>query len=300
MNYKAAEKYCLATVTTSSYVIGTVVLIHSFLEKNSWFDGDIVILTETKNLSSSEIDILCSFDRVMIVDIGVELRENIRALEESNPSFLGKSARFFSLEAFNLDRYEKVLFCDSDLLFLGSVKNLFDDNQPLLCCGDGPCYQGLNRNKYSFKPCAPKAPDQELANTFNAGLMLIDKSLITRSNYQSLVDMTTASHWTHSKITLTDQRIFNLFFAGQQKLVSPVYNYLLAHQNSIDAAHPDIIDDIKVFHFNGAAKPWQLMRSMSAIDDNVLQFQAAIRWYQQFERALSHKHLAMLNGKSAS
>ncbi|ASK87112.1 glycosyltransferase family 8 protein [Sphingorhabdus sp. SMR4y] len=298
MNYRADGKYCLATVTTSSYLIGTAVLVHSFLEKNNWFDGDIVIITETKNLSPSEIDILRGFDRVMIVDIGEELRENIRALEEINPSFLGKSARFFSLEVFNLERYEKVLFCDSDLLFLDSIKHLFSDNQPLLCCGDGPYYQGLNRNKYSFKPCAPKAPEQELANTFNAGLMLIDQSLITRSNYQSLVDMTTAPHWTDSSITHTDQRIFNLFFAGQQKLVSPVYNYLLAHQNSIDAAHPDIIDDIKVFHFNGAAKPWQLMRSMSAIDDNVLQFQAAIRWYQQFERALSHRHLAMLNGKS--
>jgi lipopolysaccharide biosynthesis glycosyltransferase len=291
MTSDVPQNYCLATVTTKSFVTGTAVLIQSFLETNPWFGGDIVVIADNNELEQPEIDILRGFSCVKIVDISPELRENIRDLEVINVSFIGKTARFFSLEAFNLLEYEKVLFCDSDLLFLGSIESLFSSEQALLCCGDGPYYQGQNRNKQSFSPCLPTIPNAELTNTFNAGFMLIDKLLINQSTYQSLVEMTSDAYWENNTASHTDQRILNLFFAGQQKIIPCVYNYLLTHQNSIEAVHPTNFEDIKVFHFNGPTKPWLLGRTICAMNDNSLQFQASIQWYRQYEKLLAKKHL---------
>ncbi|WP_028880899.1 glycosyltransferase family 8 protein [Terasakiella pusilla] len=291
MNSSVSKNYCLATVTTKSFIMGTAVLIDSFLEHNVWFDGDIIVIADIQELEQQEIDILSGFKRVKLVDVSSELRGNVRDLESVNSSLIGKAARFFSLESFNLRGYEKVLFCDSDMLFVGTVEPLFKSERPLLCCGDGVYYQGKNRNKRSFSPCAPKVPSEEISNTFNAGFMLIDESLITRTIFQSLVDMTTHAYWEDETILHTDQRILNLFFAGQQTIIPAVYNYLLTHQNSINAADPTVLENIKVFHFNGPAKPWLLERSMGAVNDNSLQLRAYIRWHQQYAKLLTKKHL---------
>jgi lipopolysaccharide biosynthesis glycosyltransferase len=36
--------YALATLTDDNYILGTKILIYSFLKYNPWFTGDIVII----------------------------------------------------------------------------------------------------------------------------------------------------------------------------------------------------------------------------------------------------------------
>jgi lipopolysaccharide biosynthesis glycosyltransferase len=294
MNSSVTSKYCLATVTTKTFITGTAALIHSFIEKNTWFDGDIVIIADVRKLEQYELDTLHAFKNIKIIDVNPELSENIKILEIEHTELSGKSAQFYSLEAFSLYDYEKVLFCDSDMLFLGSIEPLFTSDKALLCSGDGPHHQGLNRKKHSFNPCIPKSSDEELTNTFNAGFMLIDQSLISQTVYQSLVDMTAKEKWLDSTTPHTDQRILNHYFSGQQSIISPIYNYLLAHQNSIAKVHPLEFSDIKVLHFNGSSKPWLLGPTLYAMNDNTLQHQAFLEWYRQYEKLLSKKHFECL------
>jgi lipopolysaccharide biosynthesis glycosyltransferase len=41
--------FAIATLTDDSYIIGTKILIYSFLKNNPWFDGDICIIYDFLN-----------------------------------------------------------------------------------------------------------------------------------------------------------------------------------------------------------------------------------------------------------
>ncbi|MCY7296698.1 glycosyltransferase family 8 protein [Alteromonas sp. a30] len=289
--------YCLATVTTFSFLPGTMVLLSSFLETNPWFHGDVVIFVEAQALAPQELNLLNTFKNLKIVHIKPELLKNIKQLTSLNPAVKGKSSHFYSLEVFGLVGYDKVLFCDSDLLFLGSVEPLFSQEQPLICCGDGAYYQGLTRHKQSFVVGKPSTPEEELTNTFNAGFMLIDKSLINSNTYADLVELTHSKHWMDKTTPHTDQRIFNQYFAGKQHIISPVYNYLLTHKNSIEAMYPCDFKDINVLHFNGPNKPWRLTHTLCAITQSPFLHLAFQHWHKRYGQLMTKLHLNGLISK---
>lgn len=289
--------YCLATVTTSSFLPGTMVLLSSFLETNFWFKGDIVIFADTDALTQEEQALLSLFKNVKMTPISPPLLKSVAQMMTVNPSISGKNAHFYSLEAFNLTGYEKVLFCDSDLLFLDSIEPLFSQHHPLICGGDGAYYQGLVRNKISFAVGQSTDPENEFNNTFNAGLMLIDKSLISHETYADLVDLTQPKYWMDKTTPHTDQRIFNQYFAGKQHIIEASYNYLFTHRHSIEAMHPCDFQDIKVLHFNGPNKPWRLTHALLSVtqsDFPLASFQHAAfhRWHQQYIKLMAKLHLS--------
>jgi alpha-N-acetylglucosamine transferase len=133
---RADSRLCLATVTTDSFVPGTLVTLHSFLKHNRWFKGDIAIihdqLSEEYRESLSRI-----YDKVRFLKADPQLLARVTEITEVFPEFASKQARFYSLETFRLREYDKVLFCDSDLLFRRPIQDLFDMPQPLIACGDG-------------------------------------------------------------------------------------------------------------------------------------------------------------------
>jgi len=286
--------YCFATVTTQSFLPGTMVLLYSFLETNTWYEGDIVVFVEAEELEQTELDLLHTFKNLRVIHVNPQLSNYIEQLIAVNPSVNGKSSHFYSLEVFNLAGYDKVLFCDSDLLFLGTIEPLFSKDQPLICCGDGAYYQGLTRDKQTFVASEPQNTEEEFTNTFNAGFMLIDKSLINADTYSALVELTHSEHWADKTTPHTDQRIFNQYFAGKQHIVNPLYNYLLTHQHSIEANHLCDVKDIKVVHFNGPNKPWRLAHTLISIARNNFQYQVFQRWHQRYGQLMGMLHLNSL------
>lgn len=286
--------YCLATVTTKSFLPGTMVLLYSFLETNTWFEGDIVVFVEAQELAQNELNLLQTFKHLKVIHINPQLLKNIEQLTSVNPAVKGKSSHFYSLEVFSLIGYDKVLFCDSDLLFLDTIESLFSQNQPLICCGDGAYYQGLTRHKQSFVVGKPSNAKEHFTNTFNAGFMLIDKSLINRETYTALVELTHSKYWIDRTTPHTDQRIFNQYFAGTQHIADPKYNYLVTHQNSIKAMHSYDFKDIKVIHFNGPNKPWRLTHTLISVTENTFQNLAFHRWHQWYGKLMTRLHIDSL------
>ena len=116
---------CLATVTNDAFLPGTLVTIHSFLKHNPWFDGDVVVIHAGLSEEACEC-VSARGQRVRFHPAGSELVRRIDAVTAARPDFIGKRARFLSLEAFALAGYDKVLFCDSDLLFRQPVAELFE------------------------------------------------------------------------------------------------------------------------------------------------------------------------------
>ena len=52
------SNYALVTITDEKTLIATYVMIESFLRHNTWFDGDIVLMTDKKICLEKNISIL--------------------------------------------------------------------------------------------------------------------------------------------------------------------------------------------------------------------------------------------------
>jgi lipopolysaccharide biosynthesis glycosyltransferase len=250
----AGANICLTTVTTDSFMPGTLVTLYSFLKHNRWFTGDIVVIHD--ELSEEYRTHLVNLDqRVKFLKVSEHLLLRVAEVAKVFPEFAQKEARFFSLETFRLRDYEKVLFCDSDLLFRRSIEDLFDLPQPLIVCGDGAYYHGRGR-KWRGEQSANKNNALSLYDTFNSGVFLADKSLLTDENYAGLLNLVDSRTYQTPNMKLADQVMLNLYFAGQQYLVSGTYNYLLAHRAAIYEREGLGFMDARVLHFNVRYKPW--------------------------------------------
>ena len=292
-----ATNICLATVTTEAFVPGTLVMLYSFLKQNPWFKGDIVIIHGALG-SNSQQDLALCFDRVRFLAISPRLTICLQKLITLRPDLASRQARFYSLEIFRLEAYDKVLFCDSDLLFRKSVDALFEAGHALICCGDKPYYRGNSRHAISFAEISESAdeatsnaPSSVLRQTFNAGFLLLDALLLNEDHYTGILALLSEKTWQQIKTDHSDQVLYNLYFAGKQVLVGCEYNYLLSHRSAIYAREHVPLTEARVLHFNGPTKPWQLMRTLPAIQHDAALIQALRLWYEEYIECLEYMHL---------
>ncbi len=267
----------LATVSSADFLLGTRVMLHSFQQHNAWFDGDFVIIHE--DLTERDMSQLrADFAQVTFIRPSPALRDNIDRLVQAVPSFRAQKAQFLSLEAIALSAYDRVLFCDSDLLFQASIETLFDQPHALMCTGDGSYYRGNARHPQSFVEMQSDPNNIGLRRAFNAGFMLMDKSICTAENVAALIDRVDPDAW-HDNVTgHTDQLVLNAVFDGQQHILGAEYNYVLLHHKEIHARTGIALEGAKVLHFNGAAKPWQPAMMHRLIQRDPVLAKAAALW----------------------
>ena len=243
---------------TDEFLPGTFVLLASFLKHHLGFKGDIVVFND--GLSASARSALGVFGQVRPEPISPALRERLAKLAAAVPQMLSplnRLPRLWSLEAFRLEGYRKVLFCDSDLLFQGAVDSLFDRTEPLLCCPDRASLHGQGRDARTAVPTSADAPDAML-DTFNAGFMLIDRQLTDGGCYSDLLGMIVPKAWEGVRSRLTDQLLLNRYFAGRKSLLPPTYNCLVRSLGIARDAHGLEPKSAKVLHFVGPDKPWRI------------------------------------------
>ncbi|MCG8636164.1 MAG: hypothetical protein MI863_20195 [Desulfobacterales bacterium] len=281
------KKYALATVTSASFVPGTMVMLASFFKHNKGFDGDILIIH--KGLEEQYQYLLSHFKRVKFIEASDTLVDKIKDLAGLFPTLKKKAARFFSLEVFRLTGYSRIFFCDSDIVFNGSLSD-FPHGPGLLCCGDHCHYSGKTRDARTFLPVDAGDRGKPLENTFNSGFMIIDDVLLTPGHYRGLLDLLTPGVWKQIKAPHTDQIILNLYFQGRCRLLSGRYNLLVPFGQAIMDKEGFSQDDIKVLHFIGPVKPWNCLETMAMDPDGaVLRFLS--QWHSHYLDLLPRIHL---------
>ena len=290
----APPAVCVATVTTPSFLPGTLVTLGSFLARHPGFDGDLVVIHD--RLPEEDRKSLGCLPRLRFEQVSPELGARLARLTHAHPALAPALARFHSLEAFRLRGYSKVLFLDSDLLFRKPVDDLFDRPEPLICCGDGPFYRGNVRDAETFNECPGPIEARALERPFNAGFLLIDAELLRGTCYADLLSMVTPESWRHTRTPHTDQILYNRYFDGRQTLVGATYDYLLAHAPDIRAHEGLSPADARVLHFNMRAKPWQfpqLLRWAARPGGGLLAAQARCfgHWYDAYRAQLVALHL---------
>ena len=271
------SRVCLVTGTTDGFVPGTFAMLGTFLKHHPRFDGDVVVIHDGLSAASREALAPLS-ERLRFEPVSPELRDRLARLSAEQPRLRDRLAHFYSLEAFRLHGYRKVLYCDGDLLFRAPIAELFDSRDALLCCGDSPHLRGLPRDAVTYLPVEDpfgrRAPggrppavgsrpealageSSTLAGTFNSGLLLIDEGLVREGCYAGLLEMVSGETWRRARVRIADQLVLNRYFAGRRTLVSSTYNYLLPQADVIRAREGIGIRSAKVLHFRAPFKPWR-------------------------------------------
>ena len=271
------SRVCLVTGTTDGFVPGTFAMLGTFLKHHPRFDGDVVVIHDGLSAASREALAPLS-ERLRFEPVSPEFRDRLARLSAAQPRLRDRLAHFYSLEAFRLHGYRKVLYCDGDLLFRAPIAELFDSGDALLCCGDSPHLRGLPRDAVTYLPVEDvfgrRAPggrppavgsrpealageSSTLAGTFNSGLLLIDERLVREGCYAGLLEMVSGETWRRARVRIADQLVLNRYFAGRRTLVSSTYNYLLPQADVIRAREGIGIRNAKVLHFRAPFKPWR-------------------------------------------
>jgi len=296
-NNSRAQKVGLATVTSEDFLPGTLVMLSSFLMHNKWFRGDVIIIHQ--GLSDASMKLLTDcFPNVTMHSISEPLERRLEELADAVPWIGSRKLQFGSLEILSLADQDRVIFCDSDLLFLDSIEELMTLQDSLICCGDGAYYRDNFRSRDDFSEMAKGSANcGHLRETFNSGFMILGKALLSGANHEAALSMIKTDRWQSDATGHTDQMLFNLLFAEQQKLVSPIYNFALSHREIIQQSKGVSMQDAKVLHFTGPGKPWLLMEILHRADADPAIIGAFQMWQKGFVDFVTHRKLRMVRNR---
>ncbi|MBL4660133.1 MAG: hypothetical protein JKY19_07240 [Alcanivoracaceae bacterium] len=254
--------YCLATVTSETFVTGTEVLLYSFLKCNPWFDGDIVIIIDT--LSKQAKARLSDLYPVIFKTRGAVVEQKIVLLRQKVPELRADlHLRLLSLEVFLLSGYHKVVFLDSDGLCTGNLLEMFEHPSQLAAANDGfgyedlidPMLEKLGKKTISTKDRYGK---KILENTFNSGSMAIAAELLSEKTYLAVTELLGDFQiWNDFGVKgFTDQMLLNIHFSQQTTRLDGRYNFMPYMESYIKCVDGISLIDAKFVHFAGRIKPW--------------------------------------------
>ena len=293
---------CLALGTTESFLPGALVAVASFLKQHPGFGGGVVLfhdgLPETRCA-----DLERAFPPLRCEPVNPALRERLARLRAARPELAAKLPDFYSLEAFRIGGYRKVLYADCDLLFRRSIAGLFEKDDALLCCADGVVLRGGRHDRATYRPIAAPSeagPEGALEGTFGCGLLLIDACLTGERTYSDLLALVAPETWCGAETVHSDQFLLNRYFAGRQTLVSATYNYRLHLADAIRAREGLTAEEASVLHFSGRVKPWMPGTMLRWTRGRVRfpQHRAFALWYEAWLECLASAHLRAARGRS--
>ncbi|MEM1319714.1 MAG: glycosyltransferase [Bacteroidota bacterium] len=254
----SSPKYCVATVTTPDFVPGTLVLLHSFLQNNPWFDGDVILISQ--GLEQIYTRYFQIFPQLIYEEVDPEIVSRTDRLCEQHEQFAQRRAQFYSLQLLRLRGYDKLLFLDSDMVIVGDLRPVFEREEPFLACADGFYYKGWYRDAKTYEKVLPEEVQlgRELwLDTFNSGFMMVNQSLLTDQAFEEAVGMINDDYFSSVSTNHSDQLIFNVYFRKKFTLLSSKYNYRFGVGQAIREKDGISFEEASVLHFTSKRKPWR-------------------------------------------
>ena len=286
---------CLAFGATEHFLPGALVAVSSFLKHHPRFGGGIVLFHD--GLSEERCTALeRAFPPLRSETVSAALRERLARLGAALPALRARLPDFYSLEAFRLSGYRKVLWCDCDLLFRRPVDDLFERGEALVACADLESLKGWCRDAATYRPIEDPSlagPAGAIERTFNSGLLLIDGRLTGERAHAELLALVAPETWRGTETVHSDQFLLNRHFAGRQTLVSATWNYRPHIADAIRAREGLAAGDARVLHFSGPVKPW-MPEAMLRWTRGVTRFRpdpAFALWYEAWTEGLTAAHL---------
>ena len=270
-------------------------MLDSFLTHNGWFRGDLMAIHQGLD-DAEQAELSADFPRLRLATPPEPLLAALEALAAAQPHLANRIARFHSLSSFWLEDKGAILFCDSDLVFTGDILPIFDHTGDLLAAPDRAMLQGNRRDPETMEE--QKGEGRGNAHrSFNAGLMVLGKALRTDENRSAILGELAGDFWSDLRSDHTDQALLYRLFGDAVTLLDQRFNRLVGHAASLRGVADLPLDEARVLHFNGAAKPWRLERHAAMAAQNA-QYIAALRmWFEAHHRFLTKRHFASHLGR---
>lgn len=168
--------------------------------------------------------------------------------------------KFFIPELF--PDLNKALYLDSDMLFLGDLKELFDQELGSNLIAAVPDYHIITSNYMRI------INQEGCTNYFNSGMLLMDLAGMRKGGYSERLLQKKIKLSANIKFSFMDQDALNLVFYGRIKYLPIKYNFLNVYysEKSEYEMHEvsgmpmaDVIEAYEkphVLHIGGGNKPW--------------------------------------------
>ena len=126
----------LFTISDDRFAFATYVMISSFLEHNKWFDGDIVVLLNSPLSEKSTKHISELYNKIELRVVDEEKYVNALDHFKQQDSLFRYWPHMLKFEAFSVEKYDRVVFLDSDILVLKDISRLFLNDYDYVICED--------------------------------------------------------------------------------------------------------------------------------------------------------------------
>jgi lipopolysaccharide biosynthesis glycosyltransferase len=193
---------------------------------------------------------------------------------EAYPALRNRQDRFLSLDALLLPGPWPRLFLDSDILVCGDLSGMMIHSVQIVACPDATMLRGRERHDATFAEIEPNEDDPPKPS-FNAGVILIQGDVADSTVASELLELLSPQRWQAVASDHTDQAVWNQLFRDHVGLIEPAYNFMVGHAGLYREAQ---LQDIRLLHFNGGAKPWLPDRFGAAIAQGGLVAEAFEMW----------------------
>ena len=275
----------LITVSSADFLAGTQVMLASFLDTNPWFTGKIIVLHDDLD-AIAQRRLIDDFPQMECREPTDELRNRVSHLVAHYPHLETRQRRFYSLDVIDGAGSETALFVDSDVVFMRSIEDAANYGAALVACGDRATIMGRTRDPATLRETS-HASEVPGFRSFNAGLMMIASRLRGTGTRDDVLESLDPDAWASVQSDHTDQAVFNRLFGQQVQLLDEGFNRMVGHGTRMAGAARCPVEDARVLHFNGPAKPWRMddrVREMMQDADYAF---ALARWHEAYRRFLA-------------
>jgi lipopolysaccharide biosynthesis glycosyltransferase len=229
-----------------NFVLSMQVFLLSLKHTNSWFDKDIILLSDG-NLSDKNIDMLKQI-YPNIIKINAKIDDYKKCMPTTQVWGYNLFYRFDVFEMRDLE-YDRIIILDSDMIVLKDIKELFSYDSDFASCQK---HLGIPE----ICPDDPKIRDKK---RFNCGLMSISKKLLRPYYKDKLIRLASSRSWS------SDQPVFNVCFEN-------IVHYLPQRFNVVSSiATGDALKKACIIQYHGFVKPWHSDKPEKCFESFVLE-----------------------------
>lgn len=237
--------FALCTISSDRYVNGTATMIHSFLRTNPWFSGDIVVFHSTKLSPLSDKgmkSILKINDKIKFKKVDDSCYDQMyKHFKARIP--VKREVRALRFETFVLGGYDKVMYADSDMLFLGSVEDMFNQDYGITITRDG----------WGGRVFTDPIKCVKNGVSMSGGLFVVSSEAIGKCYKPSLIKYGERYNMSEYDCVMYDQSVMNKFFKNTSVVIMP--NKFNVNRKWISDTKKCPVSDIRAVHFCDE-KPW--------------------------------------------
>jgi len=263
----------LVCLLDKSYSEQFSIFIYSLLKNNPWFNYDINVFYWEDDLINDIDKFKNIYKKIIFNKINETLYEDCLITKKWR---IWNYNPFYRFEIFSLKNYSKIVYMDLDMLILGDISFLFNNDIDFAGCpilfGTGMEFIGKT-NK----------------NRFNGGLLIISEKYLGNKIRDDLISMCEMKSYSGNQTPL------NFYFQNNVTFIDPIYNF------SLDLNFDINFEDIKVLHFIGNIKPFFSNPNKFLITENFEEYiysKASIKncfnallIYDQYKKEFYDKHI---------